>query len=139
MPGLSGLSGLSGPSGIFGGRFVGAYDDIANIVHIYEPARRVLTAYTGNLVRLRRASDNAELNFGYIANGNLDVAAIAAFAASLPNLLYYELLPFHGMAAGKYDSLDLDYRARDLRSPSKERLEALYAVAREYGVTARHG
>ena len=74
-----------------------------------------------------------------VNDSDADVAAIAAFAASLPNLLYYELLPFHGMAAGKYDSLDLDYRARDLRSPSKERLEALCAVAREYGVTARHG
>ena len=61
-------------------RFRGAYDGIANLVHIYEPARRTLTAYIGSLVRLRRASDDAEADFGYLANGNLDTAAIAAWA-----------------------------------------------------------
>ncbi|NLD43881.1 MAG: glycyl-radical enzyme activating protein [Chloroflexi bacterium] len=68
-----------------------------------------------------------------------DVAAIAAFAATLPNLQYYELLPFHGMAAGKYESLSLDYRAVGLATPSKERLAALCAVARQAGITVRHG
>ncbi|HUX75395.1 MAG TPA: arabinofuranosidase catalytic domain-containing protein [Anaerolineae bacterium] len=62
------------------GGFAPAYDGIPNIVHIYEPARRVLTSYTGNLVRLRRASDNAEANFTYLANGDLNVAAITAWA-----------------------------------------------------------
>ena len=63
------------------GGFAPAYDAFADsIVHAYEPARRVLTAYTGNLVRLRRASDNAEANFTYLPNGDLDVAAIAAWA-----------------------------------------------------------
>jgi len=61
--------------------FTPAYDAFAaSIVHAYEPARRVLTSYTSNLVRLRRASDNAEADFGYLANGDLDVAAIAAWA-----------------------------------------------------------
>ncbi|NLD74611.1 MAG: glycyl-radical enzyme activating protein [Chloroflexi bacterium] len=68
-----------------------------------------------------------------------DVAAIAAFAATLPNLLYYELLPFHGMAAGKYDSLAIDYRARGLSTPSADHLEALCEVARSQGIEVRHG
>ena len=68
-----------------------------------------------------------------------DVAAIAEFAAQLPNLLYYELLPFHPMASGKYDSLDMDYRARSLKSPPKEQMEALTDVARQFGIRAQHG
>jgi len=68
-----------------------------------------------------------------------DVRAIAAFAATLPNLLYYELLPFHPMASGKYDSLDMDYRARDLKTPSKEQIQALAQVAQEAGIEVRHG
>jgi len=61
--------------------FTPAYDPFAaSIVHAYEPARRVLTSYTGNLVRLRRASDNAEADFGFTGSGNLNVAAIAAWA-----------------------------------------------------------
>ena len=69
---------------LMGGRgFKGAYDGIPNIVHAYEPARRVLTSYTGNLLRLRRASDSAEANFTYDVAGNLDVAAIAAWAGGV--------------------------------------------------------
>ncbi|HHX44114.1 MAG TPA: glycyl-radical enzyme activating protein [Chloroflexi bacterium] len=67
-----------------------------------------------------------------------DVTAIAAFAAELPSLLYYELLPFHPMAASKYDSLGMDYRARDLKTPPKERMEALAAAARTAGITVQH-
>jgi len=68
-----------------------------------------------------------------------DVLAIAQFAAGLPNLLYYELLPFHPMASGKYDSLDMDYRARDLKTPAKEQIEALAEVAKQAGIEVRHG
>jgi pyruvate formate lyase activating enzyme len=68
-----------------------------------------------------------------------DVAAIAQFAAQLPNLLYYELLPFHPMASGKYDSLDMDYRARELKSPPKEQMDALTEVAGRYVERAQHG
>jgi pyruvate formate lyase activating enzyme len=68
-----------------------------------------------------------------------DVAAIAEFAAGLPNLLYYELLPFHPMASGKYDSLDLDYRAREMKSPPKEQMDALTEVAAQFGIKAQHG
>ncbi|MBC7235955.1 MAG: glycyl-radical enzyme activating protein [Chloroflexi bacterium] len=68
-----------------------------------------------------------------------DVAAIAQFVATLPNLLYYELLPFHPMAKSKYVSLDLDYRAKDLKSPPGEQMDALTRVAAGFGITARHG
>jgi len=71
---------------ISGGGFRGAYDAfVPSIVHAYEPARRVLSSYTGPLRRLRRASDNAEADFTYTANGDLDVAAIAAWAGGASN------------------------------------------------------
>jgi pyruvate formate lyase activating enzyme len=68
-----------------------------------------------------------------------EIAAIAAFAAELPKLLYYELLPFHPMAQSKYDSLDVAYRAQGLASPSKERMDALAEVACQAGIEVRHG
>jgi pyruvate formate lyase activating enzyme len=68
-----------------------------------------------------------------------DVRAIAEFVADFPNLLYYELLPFHPMAGGKYHSLDMEYQAKELKSPSKETMEALTEVAKQAGITARHG
>ena len=63
--------------------FIGAYDAIPNLVHVYEPARCTLSAYTGNpLVRLRRASDDAESDFSHVSASDpeLDLAAIAAWA-----------------------------------------------------------
>jgi len=68
-----------------------------------------------------------------------EVKAIAEFAAQLPNLLYYELLPFHPMARGKYHSLDLDYRAQDLKMPKREQMDELTAAAASVGISARHG
>lgn len=62
----------------FGSAFAGALDGIPNLVHVYG-FRRWLSAYTGNLIRIRRSSDNAEQDFGYVANGDLDTAAIATF------------------------------------------------------------
>lgn len=67
-----------------------------------------------------------------------EIAAIAAFVATLPNLLYYELLPFHPMARGKYESLDMDYGAQSLKSPSKERMEVLADVARRVDIEVKH-
>jgi len=64
--------------------FVGAYDAIPSLVHVYEPARCTLSAYTGGaLVRLRRDSDDAESDFSHVSASDpeLDVAAIAAWLA----------------------------------------------------------
>lgn len=44
--------------------------------------RRLLSTYNGPLIRVRRASDDQELDIGFVANGELDTAALLAFAAS---------------------------------------------------------
>lgn len=41
--------------------------------------RKLRTAYTGNAIRVRRASDNAEQNIGFDALGNLDTSALTTF------------------------------------------------------------
>jgi pyruvate-formate lyase-activating enzyme len=48
----------------------------------------------------------------------------------------YELLAFHKLAAGKYPSLGLDYKARDVEPPTKETMTALLAAARRSGIDA---
>lgn len=68
-----------------------------------------------------------------------EVAAIAEFAARLPNLLYYELLPYHPMAKSKYRSLDLDYRAAALTPPTPAHMADLAAAAAACGVPVRTG
>lgn len=41
--------------------------------------RRLSSTYTGNLIRVRRSSDNTEQNIGYDANNVLDTAALLSF------------------------------------------------------------
>ncbi len=41
--------------------------------------RKLRTAYSGNSVRVRRAVDNTEQDFGFDINGDLDIAGIESF------------------------------------------------------------
>jgi len=60
------------------GGFVGAYDAIPSIVAAYG-MRRLRSAYSGAILRLRRSSDSAEQDIGYTGSGDLDTAAVATF------------------------------------------------------------
>jgi len=44
--------------------------------------RRLSSTYTGNLIRVRRSSDNTEQNIGYDANNVLDTAALLSFVGA---------------------------------------------------------
>lgn len=57
-------------------------DALTSKYGIYSPAYRVLTSYssTGNLIRLRRSTDDAESDFGAVhATGLLDTAAVTSW------------------------------------------------------------
>jgi pyruvate formate lyase activating enzyme len=78
-----------------------------------------------------------------------EIEAIAAFVRELvalralasngngPAEISWELLPFHRLAADKYRSLGLDYRAQSLNPPPKDQMAALAEAARSAGVTVR--
>jgi pyruvate formate lyase activating enzyme len=80
-----------------------------------------------------------------------DIREIAAFLYELTKLrktesngqgaaaLSYELLPFHRLAADKYRSLGIEYKAAALQPPTKEQMQRLAEVARGCGIetTAR--
>ena len=59
------------------GGFVGALDGLTASAAAYS-TRRLLTAYTGPLIRVRRSSDNAEADIGFTASGDLDTTALLA-------------------------------------------------------------
>jgi pyruvate formate lyase activating enzyme len=68
-------------------------------------------------------------------NDNIEaIGAVAQFVRDFSNLLYYELMPFHRLAEGKYRSLDIHYRARGFEPPAREQMEALAEHARAMGV-----
>lgn len=61
--------------------FSGPLDGVDDIVVAFS-MRRLLASYEGNCLKLRRASDDAESDFGFDANGDLDIAAIATFLSA---------------------------------------------------------
>ena len=44
--------------------------------------RKLSSTYTGSAIRVRRSSDNTELNIGFDANGDLDTYSLSAFVGT---------------------------------------------------------
>lgn len=70
-----------------GTNFTGPLDTYTNLTAVWS-VRRLLKSYSGNLIGLRRDSDNAEANFGYDSSGNLDTVAIAAWLGAANGYLH---------------------------------------------------
>ncbi|MGI5885687.1 MAG: glycyl-radical enzyme activating protein [Candidatus Spyradocola sp.] len=68
-----------------------------------------------------------------------EIAAIAAFAAKLPNLLYYELLNFNPLGGSKYQALSAENAFSAARPLPEDRLNALAEAAKASGVAVRVG
>jgi pyruvate formate lyase activating enzyme len=76
-----------------------------------------------------------------------DVGAIVKFIRNLVELrikhnngqgpwaeIQFELLPFHRLASDKYRSLGMEYRAKDLQPPTKDKMQELAKIAEIEGV-----
>ena len=44
--------------------------------------RRLRKSYTGAAIRVRRSSDNSELDVGFTASGNLDTSTLLSFVST---------------------------------------------------------
>ncbi len=64
------------------GGFKGVLDLISVIVSAAYGLRRLRRLYTGFCIRVRRSSDNAQLDIGFDSQGNLDILALLAFVGT---------------------------------------------------------
>ena len=62
--------------------FVGALDSYTSNLWTACGIKRLLSSYTGSLIRVRRSSDNTEQDIGYLSDGTLDTSALSAFVSS---------------------------------------------------------
>ena len=69
----------AGPSAL--GEASKLLDGVSDLQAVYS-VRKLLTAYAGECLRIRRASDDGESDFGFDGAGDLDVASIATFLAA---------------------------------------------------------
>ncbi len=72
----AGLTDISGAP-----TFTGLLDTYSGAAAAYS-LRRLSTSYTGSLIRVRRSSDNTELNIGYDSNNVLDETALTTFVGA---------------------------------------------------------
>lgn len=70
--------GFSKAAGL-GATYISPLDLVAQSASVAIGFRKLRGAYTGNTVRIRRSGDNAESDFGFLANGDFNVASAQAF------------------------------------------------------------
>lgn len=68
-----------------------------------------------------------------------EIAAIARFARSLPNVRRLHLLPYHRLGQDKYTGLSREYGMGELEPPTPEKMRRLLSVAEESGLICRIG
>lgn len=68
-----------------------------------------------------------------------EIAAIAAYAASIPGVKQLHLLPYHRLAEGKYEGLAESYHFAGIEPPSSEKMAGLLAVAKRSGLNCQIG
>lgn len=68
-----------------------------------------------------------------------EIGAIAAFAASLPNVNEIHLLPYHRMGMDKYEGLGRPYTMAHITPPTAEHMEHLRRTAAAHGLKALIG
>jgi len=94
-----------------------------------------LEPITENLTRASSLGKPIILRTPVIPGVNADpetIGKIAAFAAALPNLRYYELLPYHPLGDSK--ALALSMERPHFEKPSHECMEGLRKAAEETGI-----
>jgi len=63
-----------------------------------------------------------------------DMHAIGEFIKKLDKVSKVELLPFHNMASSKYEAIDMEYLAKNLVAPTKEKMLYLASILSLYGI-----
>jgi len=92
-----------------------------------------------NLVKLAEAVCELWIRVPVIpeVNDNIEeIGKIAELVKGLKKVKLIELVPFHGMAKGKYESLGMDYKAADYNPPTDDLMNKLNSILKVKGFTA---
>ncbi|MDV3347179.1 pyruvate formate-lyase-activating protein [Leptothoe sp. LEGE 181152] len=66
-----------------------------------------------------------------------NVEGLAIFVATLTNVEWVEVLPFHQMGAYKWEALGYDYQLKDTLPPSQDNIERVKAQFQRHGLNIR--
>jgi len=68
-----------------------------------------------------------------------DMKSIAVFLSGFKETIKVELIPYHNLGAGKYESLGLEYMAKDLEVPDQKYITEQASCLRDHGITVSIG
>ena len=57
-----------------------------------------------------------------------DVKKLKEFLNTLKNVQKIEVLPYHAMGINKYDNLNIDYKLKDVKAPTKELVDVVNKI-----------
>jgi pyruvate formate lyase activating enzyme len=66
-----------------------------------------------------------------------DIRQIAGFLAGKPTVKQVELLPFHHLGSGKFESLGREYPSKGLKPPPDEKMSALVQIVESFGLSVQ--
>jgi pyruvate formate lyase activating enzyme len=96
-----------------------------------------------NLRLLAESGANINIRVPLIRNVNADhntLSEMAEFIAALPGKKpVVNLLPYHNIAAGKYNKLGSEYNAMNMDEPSEEEQNRAIAIFEKFGIEAEIG
>lgn len=103
---------------------------LLDIKHIDSAAHKSLTGWPNdNILDCARTLDSLSIPVWIrhvlvpgITDNDEQLSKLASFIKTLSNVRRIDVLPYHGMAAFKYDKLGLEYSLKDTPSPSAERV-----------------
>lgn len=68
-----------------------------------------------------------------------EIAAIARFASSLPNVEQLHLLPYHRLGLDKYEGLGREYTLKEIVPPTEEHMQKLLETVNSFGLHGQIG
>jgi len=96
-----------------------------------------------NLKKLAQTSAEINIRIPFIKNvntGSEEVNEMAAFIAALPGRTpFVSILPYHNVAANKYEKLGLKYNELNMAEPSDEELENARIIFKKYKIITEIG
>jgi len=101
-------------------QFTGLLDTYSGAAAAYS-LRKLRTAYTGNAIRVRRASDNTEQNIGFV-NNVLDTASLTSFCSGT-----------NGFVTTWYDQSGNGYDATQTTAANQPQIVSSGSVLTKYG------
>ena len=120
---------------------------LMDIKHMNNEKHQAFTKQPNTLIlenakRIARKARNLTIRVPVIPTFNdtpAEIEAIAAFAASLPNVRELHLLPYHRLGQDKYKGLGRTYALDGVVPPENEQMERLLQTARRTGLKVQLG